>query len=279
MEKMLGKILDFIKIAGEVSLQNYGKTDNSHFKSDNVIDLVTQSDTAISEMFVKFITDNFSDLDYCIIDEESLDTLGEDPFTEINKHEWQFVIDPIDGTLTYALEVPMFGISVGVLHRGKPYCGAAYAPALGELIHGSEHQAFWVKNAFTNTEQKTELKPGEFGKLPLVLNIDWFARSNDNIDFKIDMPSNFYSAVVHLIYMATGRGKCFYFGVKIWDMAGSWAIMKLLGIEFIDYRTGEILEKLSADKFKNTLQIKNCHIVCKPQDFEYFKNISEEIDK
>ncbi|MDR1694520.1 MAG: hypothetical protein LBR70_04965 [Lactobacillaceae bacterium] len=274
---MLEKILDFMKTAGGLALQNYGKTDNSNFKSDSMFDIVTSSDLEISKMFAKFVEDNFKDMDYCIIDEENLDKLGENPFEEINKHEWQFVIDPIDGTLTYALEIPMFGISVGVLHNGRPYCGAAYAPALGELIYGDKNNAFWVKKAFSEKEQRVELKRKDPGKLPLVFNMDWFVRPGVELDTSVDCPANFYSAVVHLIYMATGRGKCFYFGVKIWDMAGSWAVIKLLGMEFIDYQTGEILEKLSADKFSDKLKIKNCHIICRPKDFEHFKNISEEM--
>ena len=269
--------MDFMKTAGKLALQNYGRTDNSNFKSKDVFSIVTDSDKQISKMFAKFVADNFSDLDYCIIDEESLDVLGENPFEKINGHEWQFVIDPIDGTLTYALEIPMFGISIGVLHNGAAYCGAAYAPALGELVYGDKDKAFWIKNAFSENEEKIELRPKEFGRLPLILNMDWFVRPNFDIDVSSDLSSNFYSAVVHLIYMATGRARCFYFGVKIWDMAGAWAVIKLLGMEFIDYRTGEILQKLSSDKFGNRLRIKSCHIVCKPEDFEYFKGISEEM--
>lgn len=274
---MLEKILNFMKIAGDLALENYGKTDNSEFKSESAVDIVTNSDTAISEMFVKFVADNFSDLDYCIIDEESLDKLGKNPFEEINKHEWQFVIDPIDGTLTYALEIPMFGISVGVLHNCEPFCGAAYAPALGELIYGSQEKAYWIKKAFSECEEKIELKPREFGKLPLVLDMNGTIRPSYKLDRSIDCTVSFYSVVVHAIYMATGRGKCLYFRAKIWDMAGSWAVLKLLGFEFIDYKSGEILQKLSNDKFRDNLRIKSCHIVCKPENFEHFKSISEEM--
>jgi fructose-1,6-bisphosphatase/inositol monophosphatase family enzyme len=166
---------------------------------------------------------------------------------------------------------------VGVLHRGKPYWGAVYAPALGDLAYGSQDRAFWIKRTFSKDEEKIELKPREFDRLSAIFDMDYHVFPNRNIDFSRDMPLNFYSAVVHFIYMATGRGRCYYFGSKIWDMAGAWAIMKLLGIEFMDYRTGEVLQEFSAGKFEPKLKLKNCHIVCKPKDFEYFKNISEEI--
>jgi len=266
-----------MKTAGELAMRNYGNHGDSYFKSDDVIDLVTETDIEISTMFEKFAAENFSDMDYCIIDEESLDALGEDRFAEINKHEWQFVIDPVDGTLTYALGIPMFAISVGVLHHGKPFCGAAYAPALCELIYGSEREAFWVRNAFTDRAQKTELKLQDSDRRALIFNMHSVVRFNDSIDVAKDSPRDFYSSVVHLMYMATGRGKALYFVVKIWDIAGLWAIMKLLGLKYMDYRTGEVLQVLSPDKFDNDMVIKNVHICCRPQDFDHYKNIAEEI--
>jgi len=274
---MFEKILDFMKAAGALALENYGKTDNSEFKSDCVYDIVTESDRQISRMFAAFAAESFSGLDYCVVDEETLGELGADPFDEIGRHEWQFVIDPIDGTFTYAMGMPMFGISVGVLRRGRPYWGAIYAPALGELVYGGADRAFWVSKAFTENENLAELKPSEPGRLSAIFDMDYHVRPKGDIDFSRDMPLNYYSAVAHFIYMATGRGRCYYFGAKIWDMAGAWAAMKLLGMEFIDYRTGEALQEFSAHNFAPELEVKSCHIVCRPKDFEYFRDISEVI--
>jgi len=276
---ILQKILDFMKSAGDIALRNYNHTDNNHFKSDSTIDIVTKSDIAISKLFRKFCADNFADLDYVIIDEESLDTLGTDPFAEVAKHEYQFVIDPIDGTLTYALGIPMFGISVGVLRRRAPLMGAIYAPALGELVYGDITGATWMRNVFSENQTTIQLYPHEIDRKALILNMDWFVTPNQNIDFRIEMPSNFYSAVVHFIYLATGRGRAHYFGVKIWDMSGGWALLKYLGFEFMNYNTGKILERLNSEDFSQKFKIKECHIVCKPNDFDRLKHIADLIEE
>lgn len=157
-----------------------------------------------------------------------------------------------------------------MLKNGKPYCGAIYAPALGELVYCDTEQAFWIKN---NT--KIELKPSELGKLPIIFSLGRYVRQSDNYEPRY-LQAGYNSMTTHFLYMATGRGRCNYFKWHIWDMGGAWAIMKFLGFEFMDFKTGKILENLSADKFNDKLKIKNVHIVCKPADFEFFKGIAEE---
>lgn len=47
--------------------------------------------------------------------------------------EWQWVIDPLDGTTNYSNGLPFFNVSIGVKHRGETVAGVVFAPALGEM--------------------------------------------------------------------------------------------------------------------------------------------------
>lgn len=49
-----------------------------------------------------------------------------------------FVIDPIDGTMNFSRNLPIFCISIGFLSRGRPTYGAIYNPVLKELIVGGK---------------------------------------------------------------------------------------------------------------------------------------------
>lgn len=74
---MINKILEFMKKAGETALKNQQKINIScSYKGEEVYSIVTETDVAISDMFQSFIKENFSDLDYVIVDEEKLDLLG-----------------------------------------------------------------------------------------------------------------------------------------------------------------------------------------------------------
>jgi len=275
MTDIMPKILEFMKSAGNIASRNYDHTTDTNYKSDAIFDIVTESDIEISRLFRKFCADNFAAMDYVIIDEESVSELGDNPFAEIAKHEYQFVLDPIDGTLTYAQGIPMFGISVGVLRNGHPLTGAIYAPILKELVYGDLNSATWVKNAFSKNQTISPLHPGNTNKNAFLLNMDWFVKPNNGLDCKRDIPANFYSAVANLLYVATGRGRAFYFGALIWDLAGAWAFLRYLGFEFMNYKTEKVLSKLNSEDFGKDFRIKDCHIVCRPNDFPHLKEVAD----
>jgi len=60
--------------------------------------------------------------------------LGEE-YGEIQGNSgYRWVVDPIDGTASFARGVPLFGTLIGLEHDGKPIAGLANLPALNESI-------------------------------------------------------------------------------------------------------------------------------------------------
>ena len=49
-----------------------------------------------------------------------------------NGDEWRWVVDPIDGTKSFATGNPTFGTLIALLHRGRPVIGIIDHPALDE---------------------------------------------------------------------------------------------------------------------------------------------------
>jgi len=56
-------------------------------------------------------------------------------------------IDPIDGTRTFVRGVPLWGTLVGVAVDGAVVAGAAYFPALGEMLHAGTGAGCWWNGA------------------------------------------------------------------------------------------------------------------------------------
>jgi histidinol-phosphatase len=54
-----------------------------------------------------------------------------------------WIVDPIDGTKTFIRGVPLWGTLVGVSVRGAVVAGAAYFPALGELLQAAVGEGCW----------------------------------------------------------------------------------------------------------------------------------------
>ena len=64
---------------------------------------------------------------------------GEETGDENEAAEYQWLIDPIDGTKYYAAWSSLFAISVGLLHRGEPVAGVVHLAASGQSFHAHEN--------------------------------------------------------------------------------------------------------------------------------------------
>lgn len=62
--------------------------------------------------------------------------LGEEHGEDNPGAEWCWVLDPIDGTISFVHGCPLFGTLIGLMHRGAPVVGAIHLPALGHLCIG-----------------------------------------------------------------------------------------------------------------------------------------------
>lgn len=64
---------------------------------------------------------------------------GEETGQENENAEYQWLIDPIDGTKYYAAGSSLFSISVGLLRRGEPVAGVVHLAASGQCFHAHEN--------------------------------------------------------------------------------------------------------------------------------------------
>lgn len=64
--------------------------------------------------------------DHSILSEESDEIVGDD--------EWQWIVDPIDGTQNFSSGIPDFGICIALLHGSDPVVGVIAIPALRQLV-------------------------------------------------------------------------------------------------------------------------------------------------
>jgi myo-inositol-1(or 4)-monophosphatase len=92
-------------------------------------DPVTDADTAAEAYLRAAIQARFPD--HAILGEEG-------DASEIGAGDWLWVLDPLDGTANYAAGLPIFAVSVGVLHAGVPVAGAIAVPAWGTVYHAHQ---------------------------------------------------------------------------------------------------------------------------------------------
>ncbi|MCL2451544.1 inositol monophosphatase family protein [Candidatus Saccharibacteria bacterium] len=266
---MLEKLLLFVREAGEFALENQKEVSfkTSRLKSANNQDVVTETDMEISRRFQNFMADNFADLDYIIVDEESIADLGADPMTEIKRHEWAFIIDPIDGTLTYSNQLPYWGISIGVFRKEEPILGVLFAPALKLLVYADERDAFIEENGTPRKLKKLT------DAASLYINHCFNGKDLDQRDRMNIVPFDCYSVVVNAIYVITGQARGMAARDFLWDIAGACSIFARVGVETYNSKTGQPFNLFDSEMFTKELRIRDPNISCLPKYHADFRKI------
>ncbi len=89
------------------------------------------------------------------------DWLSEESNQTFRGSEWTWVVDPIDGTTNFAQGFPVWGVLIGLLHKGFPVLGVMDFPLLGEQYYAARGLGAWV-----NGKPIQVLSPEQGGERP-----------------------------------------------------------------------------------------------------------------
>ena len=128
----LREFTDFIALLAEESariiLQYYRREIFISTKSDD--SPVTIADKMAEEKMRELIIKQFPDHGI----------LGEEFGSYKPDAEYQWILDPIDGTRSFICGTPLFGTLIALLQDGKPILGAMNFPVLGQFFLGDNSQ-------------------------------------------------------------------------------------------------------------------------------------------
>lgn len=102
-----------------------------HFYDQKKVDEASQND-------IKLELDKLSQK---LITEEILSVfpthavLGEEGYTGDRNSEYEWIVDPIDGTVNYFYTIPWFCVSIALRRRGEIVLGVIYDPMMDECWH------------------------------------------------------------------------------------------------------------------------------------------------
>ena len=263
---MIQKILTFIKKIDRIIVQKQSQIKIYQKGKD---DIVTEMDLLITKLFAGFIKKNFEKLDYSILDEENIPQKG------ILNSEYQFILDPIDGTLPYSLNMPLYGVSIGVFKKGKPLYGFIYMPMMKELVYCDSKNVYFVQKAFSKNQISHKLCTKRNFKANLIFDTLYFVRMNNNLSKEHLICCSFFSCVVQLLYISTFRARATYISSFLWDIAGAWPILNKLGFQIKHIENLSVLENITLKHFDKNFHMKGVYIVSLPQDFERLKKIAD----
>jgi myo-inositol-1(or 4)-monophosphatase len=193
-------------------------------KAKNKNDFVTQVDKAAEQAIINIIRAAYPD--HSILAEESGDTPGARP-------EYQWVIDPLDGTTNYIHGFPQYCVSIGLEHRGVLTQGVVYDPGKNELFTASRGRGAFLDDRRIRVSKCLQLSDALVGTgFPFkeVSRLDLYMRQLQGLMKGSAGVRRAGAAALDLAYVAAGRLDAFWeMGLSRWDMAAGALLIQEAG--------------------------------------------------
>jgi histidinol phosphatase-like enzyme (inositol monophosphatase family) len=149
----------------------------------------------------------------------------------------RWILDPIDGTKTFIRGVPLWGTLVGVAEGEELLAGAAYFPAVGELLAAAPGQGCWW-----NGSRCAVSKVSELSKATVLITDDRFTVAPERWPSwrKLSQAagiSRTWGDCYGYLLVATGRAEVMADEVlSPWDAAAIMPIIHEAGGVFTDWK-------------------------------------------
>ncbi|MBQ8157976.1 MAG: inositol monophosphatase [Prevotella sp.] len=210
-------------------------------QKDGAANIVTTSDIAVQEYLCQKLSELLPGSGF-ICEEEDIHDV---------KHEYLWIIDPIDGTANYSRGIRECAICVGLWHSGSMELGAVYLPRTDELFTAQRGKGAFLQHPKTG-QAKEQLhvsgRPFENSILCTALPVyhKEYAEVCSRIIQEVFMECNdirrFGAAAPELCYLAMGRIELYLeYLLSPWDFAAASLIVEEAGGTLCD-REGKPLD-------------------------------------
>lgn len=209
------------KAAGAIQIANVGKDLGISSKSTES-DLVTRVDKECEALIRSMLLGTFPD--HAILGEED---------GNVGEGEFQWIVDPLDGTVNYAHGFPFFCVSIGLELRGERVVGVVFDPNRNELFHATLGGGAYLNDSAISVSHIAEL--GGRAMLATGFPYDTAAAMDALEVFKhflalglpVRRPG---AAAIDLCYVACGRIDGFFeYKLQAWDCAAAILIIEEAG--------------------------------------------------
>lgn len=196
-------------------------------------DYLTETDAEVEQLIAQRLEEAFPDDGF----------FGEESGGAYTEQTW--IVDPIDGTASFARGVPYFCVSIAFLAAGKVQVGVLYDPMAGELFaaqrgRGATLNGRPIRVSHVDDPSKAVVELGWTARTPVDRHIDIMRRINA-LGASIKRVG---SGALGLAYVAAGRQDAYFEQhINAWDAAAAVLLVEEAGGYVNDFLTPECLER------------------------------------
>jgi myo-inositol-1(or 4)-monophosphatase len=221
---MLNTAIKAAKEAGNIITSYAKRIDELTIENKAANDFVSQVDKEAENTIIRILKRAYPD--HSILAEESGEHI-------IPDSEYEWIIDPLDGTTNYLYGIPQYAVSIGLKHQGRMLVGVVFDPLKEELFAAARGEGATLNNRRIRVTPRLSMESAL-----LVTGIPY--RPDQNLDLYLEtlrvlVPGTAGirrpgSAALDLAYVAAGRYDGFWeFSLNQWDIAAGVLLVQEAG--------------------------------------------------
>ncbi len=218
--------------AGRVILRYYERTESLTIDEKSRNDFVSEVDRQAERIIINELRGKFPD--HSILGEESGRHKG---------NEFQWVIDPLDGTTNYLHGLPQFAISIALKYKGRLEHGLVYDPLREEMFTASRGSGARLNDRKLRVTQRLDLEGALLGTGLPFRNQRFIKEYLGMLETLMKDTAGIRrpgSAALDFAYVATGRTDGFWeLGLSEWDCAAGALLVHEAGGVVTDIGGGD----------------------------------------
>lgn len=233
-EPIINIAIEAARAGGNIITRALKRPDMIKIAEKNPNDFVTEVDQKVEREIIYHIQKAYP----------THSILGEESGEIDNESEYQWVIDPIDGTRNFIHGFPHYAISIAVLHKGRVEHGLIFDPNRQEIFSATRGKGAQLNDRRIRVSTRKRIEECLLGTGFAYRHTDPGNPLPPKILSTL-MPScgdirRAGAATLDLAYVACGRLDGFWeLGLKIWDMAAGSLLIKEAGGIVCDLEGGE----------------------------------------
>ena len=185
-------------------------------------DFVSEVDRSAEEAIISVLREAYPDHSF----------LGEEGGA-IGESEFQWIIDPLDGTTNFLHGFPMYCTSIGLAHKGVITQGVIYAPIRNDLFTATRGSGAYLNDRRLRVSSLLKMEDALIGSgfpYSSMAHQERYMRMLAEVMRKSAGIRRPGSAALDLAYVAAGRYDGFWeLGLKPWDMAAGTLLIQEAG--------------------------------------------------
>src|SRR5512134_2106954 len=186
-------------------------------------DFVTRVDHAAEEAIIEIVRKAYPD--HAVLAEESGRTAG--------SAEYQWIIDPLDGTTNFIHGFPQYCVSIAIRHRDALAHGVVYDPIRNELFTASKGRGAFLNDRRIRVSKCLRLDDALVGTgFPFkeLSRLELYGRQLNSLMKGSAGVRRAGSAALDFAYVACGRLDAFWeMGLSPWDIAAGALLVQEAG--------------------------------------------------